>query len=180
MKKISINRAPVLTLWATAVAERLGYKHDEALTLAKALTGSTAQAHGQALGIYTPKAKGEKKESAKEVKAPKVYFEQFLAKRLALVKTKEGVRAVSNGQPIKPESVERYLVSKFGEALPEAREAMEKLAKSVPPKELATSAYRLYGTFAPKVASGTQGWGAKGELDLDVVRGLAKKKGEMG
>jgi hypothetical protein len=30
---ITINRAPVLTLWATVVAERLGFDRDEALTL---------------------------------------------------------------------------------------------------------------------------------------------------
>lgn len=62
--KIQINRVPVLTLWALVVAERLGYKHEEALTLAKALTDSIAQAHGQALGIYTPKEeRGEKKKT---------------------------------------------------------------------------------------------------------------------
>jgi hypothetical protein len=32
---ISINRAPVLTLWAAIVAERLGFTHDEALTLGR-------------------------------------------------------------------------------------------------------------------------------------------------
>ena len=37
--KIKINRAPVLTLWAVVVGERLGFKHEEALTLAKGLTG---------------------------------------------------------------------------------------------------------------------------------------------
>jgi hypothetical protein len=36
-KKIKINRAPVLTLWATIVAERLGYKKDESLTFGKAI-----------------------------------------------------------------------------------------------------------------------------------------------
>ena len=35
--KIKINRAPVLTLWAAIVAERLGYKKDEALTFSKAI-----------------------------------------------------------------------------------------------------------------------------------------------
>ncbi len=30
---IKINRAPVLTLWAAVVAERLGFRRDEALTL---------------------------------------------------------------------------------------------------------------------------------------------------
>jgi hypothetical protein len=124
MNKITINRAPVLTLWACVVAERLGYKHDEALTLAKALTGSTAQAHGQALGIYTPREKQGAKGKSKDSKPLKIIAQQFLAKKIAVVRTKEGLRAVSNGKPIEPASVERYLVSKFGEALPEARDAM--------------------------------------------------------
>jgi hypothetical protein len=175
MNKININRAPVLTLWATVVAERLGYKHAEALTLAKALTGSTAQAHGQALGIYTPKEKKDEKKKAKDSKSLEVFSQQFLAKKIPMVRTSDGLRAVGNGQPIQPESVERYLASKFGDALPEARDAMQELARSVPPKELGLSAYALYGKFAPKVASGTLGWGAKGELDLDLIRSLASK-----
>ena len=36
---IKINRAPVLTLWAAVGAERLGFDHDEALTLGRAVTG---------------------------------------------------------------------------------------------------------------------------------------------
>ena len=51
-KKVSINRAPVLTLWATVVAERLGYDHNCALTLGKAVAGLNAQAKGQRLGIF--------------------------------------------------------------------------------------------------------------------------------
>jgi hypothetical protein len=175
MNKIPINRAPVLTLWATVVAERLGYKHAEALTLAKALTGSTAQAHGQALGIYTPKEKKDDKTKARPSKPVEVFSQQFLAKKIPMVRTPEGLRAVSSGKPIEPETVERYLAGKFGDALPQAREAMQELARSVPPKELGASAYTLYGKFAPKVASGAMGWGAKGELDLDVIRSLASK-----
>jgi hypothetical protein len=52
--KILINRAPVLTLWASVVAERLGFKHDEALSLGKALAGLNAQSKGQRLGIFKP------------------------------------------------------------------------------------------------------------------------------
>src|ERR1700751_965268 len=44
---ISINRAPVLTLWAAVVAQRLGFGEDEALTLGKAVAGLNAQAAGQ-------------------------------------------------------------------------------------------------------------------------------------
>ncbi len=34
---VMINRAPVLTLWAAVVAEVLGFEHDEALTLGRAV-----------------------------------------------------------------------------------------------------------------------------------------------
>ena len=36
-RTIYINRAPVLTLWAAVVAERLGFRRDEALTLGRAV-----------------------------------------------------------------------------------------------------------------------------------------------
>jgi hypothetical protein len=43
VRKVKVNRAPVLTLWAAVVAERLGYERDEALTLGKAVAGLNAQ-----------------------------------------------------------------------------------------------------------------------------------------
>jgi hypothetical protein len=51
-RTISINRAPVLTLWAAVVAQRLGFGKDEALTLSKAVAGLNAQAKGRKLGIF--------------------------------------------------------------------------------------------------------------------------------
>ena len=48
-KKIKINRAPVLTLWAAVIAERFGYDKKEALTLAKAVAGLNAQSKGRRL-----------------------------------------------------------------------------------------------------------------------------------
>src|SRR3954452_3141338 len=51
---IRVNRAPVLTLWAAVIAERLGFDRDAALTLGRAVAGSSAQMKGRALGIYEP------------------------------------------------------------------------------------------------------------------------------
>ena len=56
---VTVNRAPVLTLWAAVVAERMGYAPDEALTLGKAVAGLNAQAKGRALGIYSAPKRGE-------------------------------------------------------------------------------------------------------------------------
>ena len=43
------------------VAERLGFNHDESLSLAKAVAGLTAQSKGRRLGIFTPTQKELKK-----------------------------------------------------------------------------------------------------------------------
>jgi hypothetical protein len=171
-KKIKINRAPVLTLWATIVAEQLGYNKETALTLGKAVAGLNAQSKGRRLGIYEEKKEDGKKEEAKKEKA--VEFIELLGRGIPAVKTPEGLRAAIKGEEIDPQSVEKYLKQKFGEGLDEARAAMEKLARSHTPKRLETEAYSLYEKFRPKIPEGTKGWGAKGELDLEYIRSLAK------
>jgi hypothetical protein len=55
-RPITINRAPVLTIWAAVVARRLGFDQDEALTLGKAVAALNAQAKGRRLGIFKPHA----------------------------------------------------------------------------------------------------------------------------
>lgn len=172
-QKITINRAPVLNLWAAVVAERLGYKKGEALSLAKALTGQTAQKRGKELGIYDESEEDQPK--PKKRKSTEAVPLRFMGKDIMVVDTPDGVRAVSRDKPIEPGSVEKYLKSKFGDSLPEARAAMEALATSLPPRELRAKAYNLYGQFTPQVPAGMKGWGAKGELDLDKIRKLAKR-----
>jgi hypothetical protein len=75
--KIQINRAPVLTLWAAAVAERLGFDHDEALSPGKALAGLNAQSKGRRLGIFKPAPKGLKK--VREQKRGEQFWVDLLA-----------------------------------------------------------------------------------------------------
>jgi len=173
-KKIKINRAPVLTLWATIVAERLGYNKNESLTFGKAVAGLNAQSKGRRLGIYEEKSEDEKKEEKKKEKPVKVEFIELLGRGVPAVKTSQGMRAAIKGEEIDPQSVEKYLKQKFGDDLDEARIAMEKLAKAYTPKQLESEAYGLYEKFRPKIPEGTKGWGAKGDLDLEHIRSLAK------
>ena len=49
-----VNRAPVLTLWAAVVAEALGFEHDEALSLGRAVAGLNAYSKGVSLGLFQP------------------------------------------------------------------------------------------------------------------------------
>ena len=181
-KKIKINRAPVMTLWAAVVAERLGYDKETALTLGKAVAGLNAQSKGRKLGIYEEKSDEEKekeklalsKAEGKKEKPAKVEFIEILGRGVPAVKTPKGLRAALQGEAIHAGSVETYLKQKFKDDLDEARAAMEKLAKAYTPKQLETKAYSLYEKFRPEIPEGTKGWGAKGELDLDYIRSLAK------
>src|ERR1039458_6085965 len=83
---------PVLTLWASVVAERLGFKHDEALSLGKAVAGLTAQSKGQRLGIFKPTPKELK--TVRERERGGEFWVDLLGRALPAMTTKEGVRAV--------------------------------------------------------------------------------------
>jgi hypothetical protein len=170
---ISINRAPVLTLWAAVVAERLGFHHDEALTLGRSVAGLNAQAKGRRLGIYKPHedkpATVRKKEHGEEFRI------EVCGRPVPAKNTSEGVRAVAGEKVIDPKGVESYLGQKFGDDLAAARSAMSKLAKAFTPKELADAAFPLYERFRPEIPEGVKGWGAKGILDLNLIATLAGK-----
>ncbi len=58
----------MLTLWAAVVAERLGYSHDEALTLGKAVAGLNAYSKGKALGLFRPTPESLRRERAAKAK----------------------------------------------------------------------------------------------------------------
>jgi hypothetical protein len=174
VKSITINRAPVLTLWAVVVAERLGFGKDEALTLGKAVAGLNAQAKGQRLGIFHPSE--EKPEQARERGAGETFLIELVGRPVPATSTVDGIRATIKGQPITPESVTRYLEGKFGDDLAAARSAMEVLARSFEPQQLEAKAYSLYEKFRPQIPEGKRGWGAQGVLDLDHIRSLASPR----
>lgn len=167
-----VNRAPVLTLWAAIVAERLGFDRDTALTLGKAVAGLNAQAKGRRLGIYGP----PKEERAKPPQKPALGEEfriELLGRGVEAIHTDLGLRALIDGSPQNPRQVETYLRGKFGDRFADAQAAMRDLARSMEPEELSMKAYDLYEQFRPEIPSGAKGWGAKGELDLEYVRSLA-------
>lgn len=174
MKTISINRAPVLTLWAAVVAQRLGFDEDEALTVGKALAGLNAQAKGRRLGIFKPHE--EKAKKAREKELGERFFVEVLGRAVPATNTEAGIRAVRGRNPMDPESVRRYLDDKFGENLKRVRSAMQKLARAYRPQELAQNAYSLYEQFRPSIPEGVKGWGAKGALDLGLIERLTKEK----
>ena len=170
---IRINRAPVLTLWAAVVAQRMGFQWDEALTLGRAVAGLNAYSKAVSLGLYEPTPEKERKRR-QETRHGEELQVDLLHRAVPAVRTPGGLRALAKGRPIAPRSVERYLEAKFGARLPEARAAMTRLARTLPPRTLARQAYALYERFRPEIPRGIRGWGAAGTLDLDQIAGLAK------
>ena len=171
---LTVNRAPVLTLWAAVTAQRLGFEWEEALTLGKAVAGLNAYAKGVSIGLFQP--------SPKEVRSRRVALSQGevvqvdLMHRAVLARlTPSGIRALVKDKPIDPASVEKYLAGKFGEGLDAARSAMEELARSFPQEELAERAFDLYEEFRPAIPPGKKGWGVAGILDLDKIREMAAR-----
>ncbi len=173
VNRLQINRAPVLTLWAAVVAERLGYDHDAALTLGKAVAGLNAQSKGRSLGIFGEPKDHEQAREPREVPAGERLTVLILGRQVPAVQTEQGVRATGKDQPIDPRSVERYLEQKLGANLAEVQEAMEALARAYTPDALQALAYALYERFRPAIPRGKAGWGSAGELDLERIRSLA-------
>ena len=173
-RTIFINRAPVLTLWAAVVAQRLGFAEDEALSLGKAVAGLNAQSKGRRLGIFKPHEERAKK--AREKEPGEKFLVEVCGRTVPATNTDDGIRAVSAGKPIDPDGVERYPEGKFGDNLKAVRSAMQKLTRRYKPKELAANCFSLYEQFRPAVPEGVKGWGAKGELDLGLIGRLAKDK----
>jgi len=172
-QRITINRAPVLTLWAAVVAERLGFDRAEALTLGRAVAGLNAYAKGASLGLFHP-APAKIRQQRKKARARQTLQVALLGRAVPVARTPEGMRALSKDRPISAPSVARYLEGKFGDALPAARGAMATLARSRPRSELAVEAYPLYERFRPSIPAGVRGWGAKGVLDLAKIAALAR------
>jgi hypothetical protein len=173
-KIVAINRAPVLTLWAGVVAERLGFTEDEALSLGKAVAGLNAQAKGRRLGIFKPHE--EKAKAVRDKERGETFLVEVCGRTVPAMATDDGIRAVQGRQLIEPDSVRRYLEGKFGDDLAAVRKAMTKLARAYKPKELAEAAYPLYERFRPDIPEGQKGWGAKGILKLEQFESMSKRE----
>jgi hypothetical protein len=167
---IRVNRAPVLTLWAAVLAERLGHPPDTALTLGRAVAGSSARAKARRLGIIDEKQDAEERHARAAELKPRRQTVRLLGRDIPVIPADDGtLRAEDDGKPASAKSVHSYIARAFGDRLADARAAMEGLATSLPPEELNRVGFRLYEQFRPDVPEGAQGWGAKGELRLDRI-----------
>jgi hypothetical protein len=166
---VRVNRTPVLTVWAAVVAEVLGFEHGEALRLGRAVAGLNAYLNEISLGLFQPTSQ-EVKEPRRKMRKDETVKIDLLQRAVSAKHTDEGLRSLSGDSPIRPGSMQKYLESKFGEALEDVSRVMLELAKSLPPSQLAEKAYALYEKFRPEIPPDKKGWGTSGKLDLDLIR----------
>lgn len=158
--RILINRVPVLTLWAAAVAERQGYDWDESLSLGRAVALLTTQNKGEYFGEYE-KASGEGEHPRKPASgAPQ--FVVLCGRNVPINRTIKMTRAMSSGKEVHPDEVQTYLADAFGDELAPTLKAMRKLARSFSKDDLQVKANDLFQMFSPKS-------GNKGSLDIGKI-----------
>jgi hypothetical protein len=178
MKTIRIDCAPVLTLWASVVAERLGWPHDTALTMGQAIAGMTAHSNRVRTGTSAQRddRQHEPAPSPSAGVTGAIRDVPLLGRIVHVAPTAEGERAISNNAPVKPDKVERYLRREFGSQLCATLSAMERLAVTMASDTLNEEAFHLYEHFRPEVPLGEPGQNAKGILDLALIHALVRAK----
>ena len=172
-RTVTINRAPVLTLWASVVARRLGFGRDEALTLGRAVAALSSHRKADTPHLLVP-SRTAIKQGRRELKAGKRVEVDLLNRAVPIVRTRKGLRALSNNRPIAPDVVEQYLEIKFGDALKLVRNSMKRLARSMSAPEIAAQADELYEKFRPRIPDSEPGWTAEGKLELDRIERLGQ------
>jgi hypothetical protein len=177
--EIVVNRAPFLTLWASVVARRLGYEAGTALTLGKAVAGQTAAAKGKRLGLVSGRPQEARDEIERKRAALGSETIEFMDRRIACVRTPDGLRSLADDRPVDPESVRRYLQTKFGEQLSLVEDALTRLADAYEPDEIERQAMPLYMELRPATPTGRQGWGKAGILDVARIDRFASERREV-
>jgi len=159
VSEILVNRPPFLTLWASVVARRLGYDADEALTLERAVAGQTTAARGKRLRTLEERSAPDPRELRTRREVLGAETTHFTARTTSCLRTPQGLRALAETTPIDPNSVRRYIESKFMDAPPLAELRLAALAPSAPSEELEACAMDLAMRMCPAVAGGKSGVG---------------------
>ncbi|GAA6000798.1 hypothetical protein JCM10207_004665 [Rhodosporidiobolus poonsookiae] len=163
-KTVLVNRAPVMTAWACVVAERLGFRRQEALSIAHCFTDLNATSKGVSLGLMAPDA-------AKVEVGPSQPFVDILGRKVPVLSTQHGEwRAISKGLVAEPAKAFAYIRGAFRQQLGAVIGAMRLLANSFSPAELNQKGYGLYLEFRPDV----EGWGKKGEVKMSSILNLRR------
>lgn len=183
-----VNRAPVMTAWATILLERLSFSRAEALSLAHCYVNYTSTMRGISLGII-PAAE---KDRAVHIVGPNQPHFELMGVKIPVMQMQDGsYRGISAGEVVQPEKAFNYMRRSMAQTLSSVMGALTLLADSFmqPPttsdaakkdipdtpeygaEYLNSRGYDLYAEFRPSTSGE---WGKKGRLWYDKVLALRR------
>jgi hypothetical protein len=169
---ITINRAPVLELWASCVAH-LTYPSlpwPTCLSIGAAISTITAISKGRSIGKIQKPDPGEAAAKKRKPEQSKANLDEVDVMGFTLHVDGDG-QAMVGDKPKKGN--EEALKKKYGlENFEHAKRAFEDALQTWKGKEddLNSGAFHMYEDFRPTVAAGQKGWGRKGVLNLETVK----------
>ncbi|KAI3612201.1 hypothetical protein WG66_012156 [Moniliophthora roreri] len=171
-KSTVVNRAPLMTAWATVVAERMGFQREEALSIASVYTEMNALSKGVSLGIF----ENGKDKGLDAIKGECTYQTLVVNRSVTGIhrpvyqtQTKQW-RALLNGVPAKPSTAFSYISRSLRQTTPHIIGALRLLANSLTTQEINGKAWPLYCEFRPAVNE----WGKRSEVKCSTILGLRK------
>ncbi|KAJ7638884.1 hypothetical protein FB45DRAFT_415481 [Roridomyces roridus] len=168
-KSTVVNRAPLMTAWATLVAERLGFQREEALSIASVFTELNAISKGVSLGIYK---KGAEIGMEASTGGSQPYVD-LMGRRVPLFRTQDSQwRALSNGTAVQPSTAFSYIARQLRQTTPHVIGALRLLSQSFTPQEINSRAWGLYADFRPHVTA----WGERGEVKCSTILNLRPER----
>ncbi|RDB22822.1 hypothetical protein Hypma_010099 [Hypsizygus marmoreus] len=170
IKSTIVNRAPIMTAWATVVAERMGFRCEEALSIASVYTEMNAVTKGVSLGLY----ENGKQKGMEAVPGGSQAYIEFIGRRPLYQTQTQQWRALSEGSPVKPSTAFSYISRAFRQTTPHIIGALKLLADSFSPQEINSMAWSLYAEFRPTVDQ----WGGRSEVKCSTILDLRKKNAE--
>ncbi|KAF1344259.1 hypothetical protein BDV97DRAFT_78453 [Delphinella strobiligena] len=177
---ITINRAPLLTLWSALTTSLLhpNFSWSTCLSAGQAISTLCAISKGRAIGKIDPPTTSSEQQAKKS--ATKDGEEDGLSELKIMhfsLPLKEGVVVLQGKE--KKNANEEALRAKFG-----GEDVYERVKRVFGERleawkgregELNDRAFGMYEEFRPDVATGQRGWGRKGSLSLAKVREVVAK-----
>ncbi|KAJ3901220.1 hypothetical protein F5879DRAFT_348171 [Lentinula edodes] len=161
-----VNRAPLMTAWATVVAERMGFQREEALSIASSYTEMNALSKGVSLGIY----REGKQKGLEATKGGTQPYVDLMGRRPLYQIQNNCWRALHNGTPAQPSTAYAYLSRSLRQTMPFIMGALRLLVNSFAPHEINAKAWGLYTQFRPA----GEGWGERSEVRCTTILALRK------
>ena len=164
----TLNRFPLLGLWAEEAARRLGYRKDEAESLGHAYAVLYAIRANRRPQVKS-EGKPAEKESRRKHAARQVHFG---GDDLDVTSANGHLRArVGGDKPQTPDSYERSVAAKFpADYYERLRRAFRRVLRTVPPKQLRDRlVYDLYDEWKRQCGVGRR-------VDLDCLLGWLKER----